>query len=168
MAGTIIIPAAEMNSFDLPRVCLLTGEQNNIVFKEMKFQYVPPWARLFGALIQVLVARKAKGELPFSEAAHAAMKKGQLMFGLSFVGSFVLFGIFGAISGATRSGIPMLLGLAAAIALPIVVYQKMLKGKFVRCTMIEKDGRVTLNIPSDAAAQMISTHLSGPRMARPA
>lgn len=157
----VTIPGNEMNQFDLPRVCLLSGATQDVVFKEMKFQYIPPWARIFGALIQVLVARKAKGELPFSEESWKAMKSGQLLFGLSIVGTIVVLSAGGVASGALENPAPFFLSLIAAIALPIVVYQLKLKGRSVRCTNIEKTGEVTLDIPSPEAASMIERHLSG-------
>ena len=99
----------EMNDFDLPKICVISGAKDNVVFKDVKFSWVPPWARLFGVLIQALVARRAAGKLPFTEEAHKRYKGAGLWMVLAVFGLLVLWAIGGGISGAAQNPIPFFL-----------------------------------------------------------
>ncbi|RKG63079.1 hypothetical protein D7V80_32075 [Corallococcus sp. CA054B] len=73
----------EMNAFDLPPVCLITGERQGVVFKPVAFSWYPPWISRFlllGVLALALVpilpialfvasvrTKQALGTLPFTE-----------------------------------------------------------------------------------------------------
>ena len=102
--ANVTIPVNEMNSFDLPKVCVITGSKDNITFQDKKFSWVPPWARLFGALIQALVARRANGQLPFSPEGWEKHKGAGRWMALGIVGMFAIWFLGGIISGATNVG----------------------------------------------------------------
>lgn len=162
----ITIPENELSEFDLPRVCVVTGASQDVVFKDVKFQWFPRWVAVFilfnviiFAVIALILTKRVKGKLPFTEDAFSAWKRGQLFFGLSIFGAIVLF-IAGIMVMAAMDSPVGLLVWVAAIALPVFVGIKFVKGKSVSCTRIA-DGQVTLKIPSDSAAQSLRDHLQG-------
>jgi hypothetical protein len=155
--ANVTIPVNEMNSFDLPKVCVISGAKDNIVFKDVTFRWVPPWARLFGVLIQALVARKANGQLPFTEEAHARYKASGKWMALGIFGMIVAWMLAGVLGGAIHA-IVGLLFFAGSIALPIMLYIKKVKGNTIGVARIDS-GNVELKIPSDPAANEIMNHL---------
>ncbi len=161
----ISIPQNEMSSFDLPKVCIITGETENVQFRPVKFQWYPRWIGVFGMaplimiILLALLMRRAKGELPFSDAAWEAWKKGKMMLALGIVGCIVLLGAGGAAVANRMEGLGVLMFLAG-IVLPIVVGVVFLAGRGPTCTRIDA-GYVELKIKSDAAAEQIRRHLQG-------
>ena len=162
--ASIQIPSQEMTEFDLPRVCVITGDTDGVVFKDVKFQWYPRWIGalviinvLVAAVVAMAMTKKVKGKLPFTEAGHAAWKKGQLMFGLSFLVAVAL-GIGSGVAFGNDIGALGILGVVLAIAAPIAAYFIWAKGRRLGCTRIA-DGQITLSIPSEAAALAIRTHL---------
>ena len=163
--ATLSIPENEMTSFDLPKVCVVTGSTQNVSFRPVKFQWYPRWiagfavAPLIMLIVMVVLLRRAKGELPFSDEAWDAWKKGKMLMALSIVGAFVLFGagIAALANDLAIVGGPLLL---AAFVEPIVIGVKFLAGRGPTCTRIA-DGRIELKIKSDSAAEAIRKHLDG-------
>lgn len=165
----IVLPANEMNEFDLPRVCIVTGQTEGVVFKDVKFSWYPRWVSIFvllnvliAALIALALTKRAKGQLPFTEEAWKQWKRGQIFFGLSIVLAVVLVagGFALMLSGLREDTTPGLgvAGMVFALAVPISVWFRFLrnKGPFVERIA---DGQVTLKIPSDFAAGAIARHL---------
>ncbi len=163
--ATLLIPENEMTSFDLPKVCIITGSNQNVAFRLVKFQWYPRWIAVFSfaplifVIVMLILLRRANGELPFCDEAWEAWKKGKLLMALSAVGSAVLagFAIAAVANNLEVVGLPMLL---AAVVVPIVVYVRLLKDRGPTCLKIA-DGRIELKIPSASAAEMISRHLDG-------
>lgn len=163
--ANISIPENEMTSFDLPKVCIVTGETANVQFRPVKFQWYPRWIGVFGIaplimiILLLVLMRKAKGELPFSDAAWAAWQKGKLMLTFSIIGGIALF--FGGIAaiGNRAEGVGLLL-ILAGIVVPIVLGIVFLAGKGPTCLKIA-DGYIELKIKSDSAAEQIRRHLEG-------
>ncbi|MHB8879629.1 MAG: hypothetical protein ACYC8T_38560 [Myxococcaceae bacterium] len=169
----IVVPDNELNSFDLPRVCIITGATQNVVFKKVKFSWYPRWVGvtvlinvLVAAVLAAVLTKRVQGELPFLEEAYAAWRKGRILFAFSIVLAVGLL-IGGVILLASEQPIPGAAALVATLVVPIVVWVKFLKDCNVTCTRIA-DGHTTLKIPSDEAAMKISSHLSGARPNRPA
>jgi hypothetical protein len=163
--ATLSIPENEMTSFDLPKVCIITGSSQNVSFRPVKFQWYPRWIGVFGIaplimiIMMMVLMRRAKGELPFSDEAWEAWKKGKMMMALGTVGAIVLFG--GGIAAlANRMEAVGALMMVAAVVAPIVIGVKFLMGRGPTCTRIG-DGRIDLKIKSDAAAEAIRRHLEG-------
>ncbi len=162
--ANLAIPENEMTSFDLPKVCIITGSNQNVSFKPVKFQWYPKWIGVFGIaplimiILMMVLMRRAKGELPFTEEAWAAWQKGKMLMIVSVFGSLVLLGAAIAAFG-NNVGVGALL-LIAAIGLPIFVGIKFLAGRGPTCLKIA-DGRIDLKIKSDAAATAIRQHLDG-------
>jgi hypothetical protein len=164
MATQIDLPENELNEFDLPRVCIVTGATDGVVFKPVKFSWYPPWVGalvIFNLLIAAIVAsiltKRVKGQLPFTEEAFKQWKQGQLFFGLSIVAAIALFA--GAFILFFNELAPLgALAMVATIAVPVVVFRLYLRN---RAPVVKRiaDGRVTLVLPSDAAVVAIRNHL---------
>lgn len=163
--ANLSIPLNEMTSFDLPKVCVITGSTQNVGFHPVKFQWYPRWIAVFAfaplimVIVMLILMRRAKGELPFSEDAWAAWKKGKLLMGLSAVGSIVLAGA-GIAALANRLEAVGAVALLAAVALPIVIGVKFLAGRGPTCLRIG-EAHLELKIKSDSAALAIERHLAG-------
>jgi hypothetical protein len=163
--ATLSIPENEMTSFDLPKVCIVTGSRQNVAFRPVKFQWYPRWiggfaiAPLIMIVLMMVLMRRAKGELPFTDEAWEAWRKGKLLMALGSVGAIVLAGA-GIAALANRLEAVGAVLLLAAVALPIVIGVKFLMGRGPTCTKIA-DGRIELKIKSETAAQEIQRHLEG-------
>lgn len=160
----IVLPADEMNEFDLPRVCIVTGQTEGVVFKDVKFAWYPRWVSLFviinvllAAIIAYALTKRVKGQLPFTEEAWKQWRQGRILFGLSFLAAFILFGVGISLmsNGHQELGV---LGMGLMIAVPIAAYVLFARNKGPIVMRIA-DGQVTLKIPSDFAADAISQHL---------
>lgn len=163
--ATLSIPENEMTSFDLPKVCIVTGSTQNVSFRPVKFQWYPRWIGVFAmaplimVIVMMILMRRAKGELPFSDEAWDAWKKGKMLMALGAVASIVLAGAGIALLANRLEAVGALLLLLAVVA-PIVIGVKFLKGRGPTCTKIA-DGRIELKIKSDSAAEAIRRHLEG-------
>src|SRR5512141_1345766 len=95
----ITIPIAEMNSIDLPPVCISTGAQEEVTFRKVKFAWYPRWVAalilvpygglLLAAIVAAVLTKRAKGELPFSNLGWSRWRQAKLFIGLSVVLLFV-------------------------------------------------------------------------------
>ncbi len=169
----IIVPDNELNSFDLPPVCVVTGATQGVVWKKVKFAWYPRWVTvlilvnvLVMAIVAAILTKRVKGELPFTEEAYSAWRRGRIFFGLAITAAIGLL-IGGAVALATDSPAVGVALLLLTFAVPIAVWFAFVKGKTVTCTRIA-DGSTSLNIPSEAAATQIRTHLTGGASRRPA
>jgi uncharacterized integral membrane protein len=166
----ISIPDNEMNQFDLPRVDVVTGTTDGVVFKPVKFQWYPRWVAVFvvAPLLFIIVAlvmmRRTKGELPFTEASYSAWRLGRVAQVLAIVGA-----LLGFVAGAAlldRSGALGGLVMLASVAVPIVVALTLVQGKGPRVVRIAK-GFTVLQVPSAAAAAAFQEHLTAGDVAGP-
>lgn len=165
---TIQIPANELTEFDLPRVCVITGATDGVSFRDVKYQWYPRWVAalilinvLIAAVVAFALTKRVKGKLPFTDAGYEAMKKGSMIFGLSFLAAFLLMA--GSIV-AFANDVPAagFVALVAMFALPIAAWFMFARGTRITCTRIE-DGVVTLRFPSASAMQAFDQHLRGGR-----
>lgn len=163
----ISIPENEMTSFDLPKTCIITGRSENVSFRPVQFQWYPRWIAALGIaplimiIVMMLMMRRAKGELPFSEEAWNAWKKGKMLMAVAVLGSMAL--IAAAIAAFANNLAPVgLVLILMAIAEPITMSILFLKGRGPVCQKIA-DGRVELRVPSDEAAEIFKRHIDGGR-----
>lgn len=92
--GELLVMA---NGATFPPVCLKCGGQHGIEWRDQKFRYVPPWARyLFGYLIQALVAKRSRFNLPLCQPCHKEWKKWSLLMAVLWLPA-VLFWILGGV-----------------------------------------------------------------------
>lgn len=154
----VTIPSGELNEFDLPPVCIITGEREGVVFKPVKFSWYPRWIGflvLLNVFIALIVAsamtKRVKGTLPFTEAAWSRWKRGQVIMIAACVLALALF--FG--------GLALLLGedptplgfvsLALCVALPVAAWIYFLRDRAPRVVRIDKEA-IVLSIPNAEAA----------------
>jgi hypothetical protein len=62
-----------------------------VEWRDQKYTYVPPWARLFGALIQVFVMKRSRFQVPVCQPCHQRWKKANLLLWLALLGGIVLW-----------------------------------------------------------------------------
>lgn len=175
MTTQIDLPENELNEFDLPRICIVTGKTEGVVFKPVKFSWYPRWVAalviinlLIAAIVAAILTKRVKGELPFTEEAYKQWKRGQVLFTLSVIAALVAFfaGII-MLAGEKLAVVGLLLMLASFVG-PIAIYLTQLKNKGPVVHRIA-DGTVTLQLPSAAATDAIRRHLfSSNKSARPA
>jgi hypothetical protein len=160
----IVLPADELNEFDLPRVCVITGQTENVEFKPVKFAWYPRWIValvivnvLIAAIVAQVLTRRVKGHLPFTPEAYKAWRMGRVYFGLSFV---VAIGML-IVSGIAMEKLPALglLVILLAVATPITAGLLFVRNKGPVVQRIE-EGRITLKLPSEEAALRIQEHLN--------
>lgn len=157
------IPVNELNEFDLPRVCVVTGRTDNVVFKPVKFSWYPPWigglvviSWPIALILMLAMTKRAAGSLPFTEEAHAAWQKGKLLFGLSFVSAIITL-VMGVVLLA-NDVVPGAILIPVAIAEPIFVGVKYFRKRGPGVRKI-KDNVVSLKLPSAEATMQINAHL---------
>lgn len=156
----VVIPKAETTQYDLPPVCVVTGATEGVVFKEVKFTYVPPWARIFGWLIQALVMKRHTAELPFTDQAYRSWRTGLVLFPLILIVSFVAGIGGGAVVGQESHPELMLVGIVGAIVVSVLAYFKFARNKGPRCVKID-ERNVEVFLPSPQAVAAIQERLSG-------
>jgi hypothetical protein len=160
----IVLPADELNEFDLPRVCVVTGQTENVEFKPVKFAWYPRWIAalvivnlLIAAIVAAVMTRRVKGHLPFTEEAYKAWWRGRILFGLSFPVMIALI-IAGAVQ--LESAPPLGWGLLLlGIAVPIVTFVVFARNKGPVVQRIA-DGTITLKLPSEEAVLTIQHHMN--------
>lgn len=160
----IILPADELNEFDLPRVCVVTGQTENVEFKPVKFAWYPRWIAalviinlLIAAIVASIMTRRVKGHLPFTEEAYKAWWRGRILFGLSFLVMIAV--MIGGIVVMDRTP-PLGLGLVLlSIATPIVTYFVFARNRGPVVQRIA-DGTITLKLPSEQAVMTIQDHMN--------
>ncbi|MCP3165099.1 hypothetical protein [Myxococcus qinghaiensis] len=169
MAADVVIPKNELSEFDLPRVCVITGQTEGISFKPVKFAWYPRWLLIFvpfAALIVLLIAialtKRAKGTLPFSEEGWARWQRSKLLFGLSFLGTIAILVGGIAVFAGRSDGTPILVAVLLAVLLPVVAYYAVMKGRVPLVKRID-NRHLTLSLPSESAATTITAHLSSGR-----
>lgn len=174
MSADVVIPKNELSEFDLPRVCVITGQTEGISFKPVKFAWYPRWLLIFlpfAALIVLLIAmaltKRAKGTLPFSEEGWARWQRSKLLFGLSFLGTIVILVGGIAVFAGRSDGIPILVSVLLATLVPVVTYFAVVRGRVPQVQRID-ERNITLSLPSESAAATITAHLSSGRRQSPA
>lgn len=162
----IVIPKNELNEFSLPRVCVATGQQGQVTFEKVQFQFIPKWIAIFAMapllyLIFFMLLRKtANGTMPFSPEGWENVKAARRN---------VLFSVFGLIGACVLGGVlaanvrdvgPLLfLGAIVVGIVAVVVTSMRIRKVFPFATFID-DANVTLTLPSPEAERLISQHLS--------
>lgn len=166
----VTVPIQELNSFDLPPVCVVTGSDVDVTFHKQRFTWTPPWVYLLilvpagglvlAAIVSLLVRRRVEGELPYSELgrsrfqlARVARPVSVLLLIVGCVGSSMLL-VADSDGPLGNLGPPAFL---LSVLLPIATYIGTRKW-VVMATRISKT-HVDLRVGSDHAAQAITAHL---------
>jgi hypothetical protein len=137
---TLVVP----NGAPFPPVCLKCSTTQAIEWRDQKFSYVPPWARFFGALIQLFVMKRSRFQLPVCQSCHREWKKWNLFLWLAVLPPIficVLAGVVatavGGDAGASAATVLIVIGILAFIA-GLIVVAIFRKKKIVMATRIDK------------------------------
>ncbi len=155
----LAIPVAELNSFDLPPVCVVSGEDTQVTFRPVKFVWSPRWipvliffpyAGLLLALVVTLAMRKrAAGELPFSETGWERYRRGVWMSRAGLLTLLAGMGGMVALLANHQSGAGVAVGVGGLIATIVLHVTGTNLGISVqRITLTHLE----LKIPSEAVA----------------
>jgi hypothetical protein len=164
MSRVISIPSKELNSFDLPSICVVTGSREGVVFKPVKFSWYPRWVSYFAPLalivaviLAAILRKRVRGELPFTEKAWSDWRRGRIALALSMLAAVVglVVGVPFAFTVDPNVG---LASLAAVVGLPVLVGVTLLRGR-APVVMKITDTEITLRLPSDVAADAINARL---------
>jgi hypothetical protein len=170
--SALTLPKNELSSFDLPPVCLITGERTGVSFRKVKFAWYPRWVAalifvpfgglLLAAIVAMILTKKAAGELPFSDAGWSKWRLAKIMVGLDVLWILVTMfaGIGFAASESELGGVISALLFFSMVAVPIAVYFVFQRKKMVLPTRITET-ELTIKIPSEEAAAAIRQHLTG-------
>ncbi len=171
----ITIPIAEMNSIDLPPVCVGTGTRNEVTFRKVKFAWYPRWVwalifvpyggLLLVAVVASILSKRAKGELPFSDAAWSRWRLAKILTTLAAVlllASLIVGLILATNNPSGLGGITILLGILVLLVAAVIF--RRWGPRPVKITNQE----IILNIPSAEAAAALCDHLHAGRPAQPA
>ena len=86
------------NGAPLPPICLKCAATQPIEWRAQKFSWVPPWARMFGALIQVFVVKRSRLNIPLCAACNRRWKMWTLLAALAWLPGVFLLVVGGALS----------------------------------------------------------------------
>lgn len=114
--GNLLVAA---NGSGLPAVCLKCGSTHGIGWRDQKFRWVPRWAVLFGALIQAMVAKRSRFNVPLCPPCTARWKKWNLLAWLSWlpgVGLLLIGAVLSGVGADGAGGVAMMLGFLVVLA----------------------------------------------------
>jgi hypothetical protein len=98
--GNLLVVA---NGSTFPPVCLKCGNNQAIEWRDQKYTYIPPWARMFGWLIQMLVAKRSRFQIPVCQPCNKEWKKWTLITALSWLPGMLLI-VLGVILASADVG----------------------------------------------------------------
>lgn len=81
------------NGAPLPPVCLKCAARGPLESRHAKFSFVPPWARILGPLIQLIVMKRSKFDLPLCAPCNSRWRTWTLYSALSMLPGFAFIGI---------------------------------------------------------------------------
>jgi hypothetical protein len=138
MEGELLVVT---NGAQFPPVCLRCGATQPIEWRDQRFAYVPVWARFFGVLIQAIVTKRSRFNLPLCSPCNATWKKYNWMLGLSWIPGALFFVLAGVLGGAGADDditlILFLVGLVVFLA-GLVTVAVLRARKIVQATKIDK------------------------------
>ncbi|MBJ6761553.1 hypothetical protein JGU66_12320 [Myxococcaceae bacterium JPH2] len=164
MMRDLTIPLKELSEFDLPAVCIVTGQTEGVVFKPVKFTWYPRWVNFFvllnlliALIIAAITTRRANGQLPFTEEAWRAWRLGRILFPVSLISGILL--IIAGTCLMVGEVVPFgLIVFALGIALPVGCHFRFVRNKGPVVNRIDKE-TLTLSLPSSEAAQAFQERL---------
>ena len=137
------LPANELNHFDLPAVCLVTGSEREVSFHTVHFA---------GSL----VSQAVHGELPFTDVGWRRHRLAALAWiGVQSVASLgTLSGIIALAAGAEGVGAVLLLG---TVLLGAGLWLLGVRGRRVVCRRLTP-ALVQLEVPDASAAEVVDRY----------
>jgi len=157
------LPKQAVTKVDLPPVCFVTGETEDVEYYSTPFQFVPLWARmsivlcgLFGILFMFLSMKRVRVDVPMTRKARQEWIRGKRIAGVLVLSALVVLMV------SLGMGTDLLLfGVVAfaAILVGAAVYSVVvLKGAGPICKRID-DEVVVLQIPSEGALDAVTRRL---------
>ncbi|WP_375756317.1 hypothetical protein [Corallococcus exercitus] len=160
----IDIPAGELNEFDLPPICIVTGERQGVVFKPVHFSWYPRWIgflAILNLLIAIIVAsvmtKRVKGTLPFTEEAWSRWRRGQVLMAVSVVVAIALLILSFSLLASDAPEWQGLVAMASSVALPVLAWVFFLRNRGPQVRRIDKD-TLSIAIPNGLAAHAFTSH----------
>jgi hypothetical protein len=140
MEGELLVVT---NGAQFPPVCLRCGATQPIEWRDQRFTYIPPWARFFGVLIQAIVTKRSRFNLPLCSPCNAQWKKFNLILGLSWIPGALFFVLAGVLAGADVveedvTAILFLVGLVVFLG-GLITAAVLRARKVVQATKIDKE-----------------------------
>lgn len=150
--GTSLVVA---NGSQFPAVCLKCGNNQGIQWRAQKYQYIPPWARFFGWLIQMLVAKRSQFQLPLCPPCNGVWKKWNLIAGLAWLPTLLIFFLGIALSAADSDAGPIVLMIGIFAFLGVLITTLVLRNKhIVTAVKIDKTHSWLRGIHQNALAML--------------
>lgn len=163
----VTLPLDSLRPGRLPPVCVVTGEREAVTWLPMHFTWSPPAASLahlagpLGGLASVLLARRARGWLPFSARGTRRRRLAGVALALSLVWALLSFmvGVFlvTARVGLERHGLAV---LVTTVAVPLWTWMFVFRRGRVAALHID-DRVLILAIPSEEAARTMALWVEG-------
>lgn len=158
------LPLASLSRADLPPVCLVTGANEGVEYRTVKFVWYPRWISLLApllllaAILAAIMTRRVTAELPFTPRAYRRWRLGVWAFGLSAAVAVVLF-ITALVLLATDQNALAVAAFVSTVALPLAVWLTLVRDQQVVVKEIRDDALV-LRVPSLEATRAIAGHLA--------
>lgn len=167
----IDIPIAEMNNFDLPKMCLITGDTAAVEFKKVKFAWYPRWILIFvfvalivALILSLILTKRAAGELPFNAKAYRNWRIGQGVFAFSvLIAIFTFVGAIVAFLAGEGTSTSVATGIALSIftfGFPFGIWFALVRNKSITVKKIDPT-TLTLMVPKMEVAMAFKKHLTG-------
>jgi hypothetical protein len=86
------------NQGTFPPLCVKCGTTERLTVRAQRFSYVPPWSRLFGALLLLMLQKKSRFDLPICAPCNARWRTWNAVMGLGLVGIVVGMLVWGALA----------------------------------------------------------------------
>jgi hypothetical protein len=154
----VLLPRKLCTRFDLPAICLVTGETEDVVWKSINFR-----AR-DGSIVPV--------DLPFTEAAFArwvlTLRTFPIRVMLGFV-ALVLFSVVATfelerLTGSSLPQLPLMVCLMAGAAPVLALYRRRVRRSGPVFVALDEH-TLTLDVPSEAAARALGERATSPKPA---
>jgi hypothetical protein len=96
MIGDILVMPNNGGAF--PALCVKCGTSEGLTVRSQRFSYVPPWARLFGALLLLMLQKKSRFDLPICAPCNTRWRTWNAVMGLGLVGVVAAMLVWGALA----------------------------------------------------------------------
>lgn len=166
MANQVNIPLDAANSFDLPPICVVTGERD-VEWHTQSFQWTPQWAMmaiaflgLIGIIIAMVKRRRARVELPYAPAAWERLRKGRWIGYASLALMLPAAMVVGPLWMVQLEPLSGLLVMVALFIAPFIILHLTVTTRGPRVVEIT-DTHILLDLPSPLAAAELRHHFQG-------
>jgi len=125
--ASLVVP----NGGQFPPVCLKCANNQAIEWRAQKYTYIPPWARFFGWLIQMMVAKRSQFNLPLCQPCNGTWKKWNLIAGLSWLPTLLLLFIGIALTAADSDAGAIVILFSMVALLVVLITTLVMRNKHI-------------------------------------